>query len=71
MKDRARQHALLEVHRSASASSALRLAEEARLDDTSAYQISIPLFGEGFDLELDAPIMILHGDDGVGKSALI
>ena len=45
--------------------------DEARVADKAAYPFCLPLFRNGFEWDLEKPITIIVGENGVGKSTLI
>lgn len=45
--------------------------DSERVTDPSAYPFCVPLLKNGFELSFNAPITILVGENGVGKSTII
>lgn len=45
--------------------------DEAAEVDRAAYPFCLPLFAKGFELSFDAPITIIVGENGTGKSTLL
>lgn len=43
----------------------------ARVDDPQAYPFCLPFLAKGFELQFEAPVTIIVGENGVGKSTLI
>ncbi|HVJ52641.1 MAG TPA: AAA family ATPase [Aliidongia sp.] len=45
--------------------------DASRVPNPSEYPFCLPMFQKGFDLTFDAPITIIVGENGTGKSTLL